>query len=65
MSGIACIGKRRYESEPEAWSVIFKMRARGQDTERLIPKRCEFCRRWHLGRVPSPLHPQPKEQACS
>lgn len=51
----SCATKRRYPSEAKAWSVIFNMRARGQDTERLNPFRCDHCHDWHLGRRPSSM----------
>lgn len=51
----ACYRKRQYVNEREAWSVIFKMRARHQDTERLRPYRCDHCLHWHLGRSPPSL----------
>jgi hypothetical protein len=52
MSALACMRKKAYASEQAAQSVIFKMRARQQDTERLTPYRCDHCERWHLGRRP-------------
>jgi hypothetical protein len=51
----SCLKKRKYVNEPEAWSVIFKMRAKGQDTERLQPYQCDHCKQWHLGRTPTRL----------
>lgn len=49
---LACAHKKRYPSETAAWSVIFTLRAKGRDTERLTPFQCEFCSKWHLGRKP-------------
>lgn len=54
-SSLSCYRKRHYANEREAWSVIFKMRARQQDTERLVPYCCDTCRLWHLGRTPTRL----------
>lgn len=48
---VTCLRKKSFKNEKAAWSVIFTLRARGQDTERLIPYRCDFCREWHLGRT--------------
>lgn len=49
MSILACLRKRKFSSESACMSVIFKLRARNQDTEKLKPYLCDFCRRWHLG----------------
>lgn len=51
-SQVACIKKKQYTSEAESWAVIFRMRAKGQDIERLQPYRCDHCTHWHLGRTP-------------
>jgi hypothetical protein len=50
---VTCVKKKRFDNEERAWSAIFNMRARGQDTERLAPYRCVHCDRWHLGRQPA------------
>jgi len=50
---LSCMRKRKYDNEAEAWSVIFRMRARGQDTERLVPYSCAYGGHWHLGRMPT------------
>lgn len=47
---LTCMRKRRYASEQAALGVVYKMRARHQDTERLAPYRCDCCKHWHLGR---------------
>jgi hypothetical protein len=54
-----CLRKRPFDSEGRAWSAIFTMRARGQDTERLTPKECEHCKRWHLARGEQTAHTKP------
>jgi hypothetical protein len=52
-SPITCMRKKRYRSEDEAWAAIFRMRARQQDTERLVPYQCAYGdSHWHLGRTP-------------
>jgi hypothetical protein len=51
----SCLKKRRFDNEERAWSAIFNMRARGQDTERLLPYQCDHCKQWHLGRTPTRL----------
>lgn len=56
---LTCLRKRRYDNEAGAWSIIFKMRARGQDTERLQPYRCDYCKRWHIGSLPPTLVSHP------
>lgn len=46
----ACLHRRAYTTEAAAQSVIFNLRARGSDTERLRAYPCETCSKWHLGR---------------
>lgn len=52
---VSCARKKDYHSEAKAWSVVFKIRAEGGDTERLQPYLCDYCKRWHLGRRPARL----------
>lgn len=54
-SPMACMRKRRFESEAKGWEAIFRMRARQHDTTRLVPYECAYCRKWHLGRTPPRL----------
>ena len=56
---LTCLRKRRYENEAEAWRVIWKMRARNQDTNRLQPYPCQYCKGHHLGRLPPGLVSHP------
>lgn len=49
---LSCLRKKRFDSEADSWSAIFRMRARNQDTERLVPYKCDYCHQWHLGRTP-------------
>jgi hypothetical protein len=58
LASSTCLRKKAYETDHKAWSCIFSLRARGQDTERLAPYRCEHCRKWHLGRgLPAARNP--------
>lgn len=52
MSIFHCMKRRAYPSEAAAQSVIYNMRARKQDVERLKPELCQYCYKWHLKRVP-------------
>lgn len=53
-SPMACLRKKRFDTEEKARSVIFNMRARQQDTKNLAPYECAYCRKWHLGRSLTP-----------
>ena len=60
MSTITCVHRKAYASEAAAWAVIYALRARNQDCERLRPQKCDVCPAWHLakrapGYVPDPL----------
>lgn len=52
-SPLACLRRKRFDNEAAATSALFRMRARHQDTERLGAYICDFCHKWHLGRLPS------------
>lgn len=52
-----CLRKKRFDTEGLAVSALYRMRARGQETERIHPYQCEHCKNWHLGRV----HPSVRE----
>lgn len=50
----ACLRRKAYATETAAQSVIFSLRARNADTERLRAYLCEACSKWHLGRELAP-----------
>lgn len=52
---LTCMRKRAYATERAAQSVIFAIRARNQDSERLQPYKCDVCTRWHIGALPPSL----------
>ena len=48
---IVCLRRKRYASFNAAQSVIYGMRAKGNDTHGLTPSKCPLCNGWHLKRV--------------
>lgn len=52
MSAIRCMHKKQYASEAAARGVIYALRARNQDCDRLRPVKCELCHAWHLMKQP-------------
>lgn len=51
---VICYRKKRFPSESAAQSVIFALKARGSDVDRLKAYKCEMCSCWHLGHTPAP-----------
>lgn len=49
----ACERKRGYRVQQDAAAVLVRMTAQGLDVDGVTAYRCPFCRRWHLGHVPS------------
>lgn len=47
-----CMRKKHFASEGAADGVIYNMRARNQDTERLESYKCPHCGDWHLRQRP-------------
>lgn len=54
MSMFGCLKKKKYATKAAAESVIYSLRARGQDTERLEAQPCDLCKGYHLGHKPRP-----------
>ena len=55
-----CKNKRPFPCAMAAQSVIYSLRARGQDTERLTPYHCTRCNHWHLGHRERVVTPPPE-----